>query len=522
MMDQLEQQQTTTASSDRTSEVLERLLPRQNHRDFSFIPTCSHARSSPSFDEPPSRLEEWVNSESACTCLLEDALLPCLSHKVDVENRDELESQPGTRVPPLPPRPAVEGLSNVSTSTAPNRIDLETATSQSPWASEFGKRTNPSSHESQSTKYEQDHLRQHNSHELRQPLPIFAQGHSCAVTEPNVLQQSLDLSFSGNFPCSPRHLRSHTPVNTAAAFDNSAEANADRNTTQGAPVGNEHQGLKQASALASYVIPSEAQEKATFDVDVNALAASETYRLTSTNQSRSLGVAASQERSFRLPEWLDDLAAPLDMTKDQGARSPNGFVSDLRPNLQSSSSSGPASQFMSNLNGRLQKTICLNRHGTSIICHDQDHDDFHSSTVCPQTEMTMESGPPGPSTVTVTSSASNSSGSTFKVARGGPSSRRRKGALGKISNFTHTIEHSGALLHTMRYNCPFPGCSKTFSTSGHSRRHSAVHMDLHPFHCPHKGCKKEFSRRDNCTQHQCTHHTSQLFAFRSPTQRRES
>ncbi|CAD6887684.1 unnamed protein product [Tilletia caries] len=46
-----------------------------------------------------------------------------------------------------------------------------------------------------------------------------------------------------------------------------------------------------------------------------------------------------------------------------------------------------------------------------------------------------------------------------------------------------------------RYPCSFPGCDKTFSTSGHAARHSRIHT----------GCKAKFSRQDNSLQHYRTH-----------------
>ena len=47
-----------------------------------------------------------------------------------------------------------------------------------------------------------------------------------------------------------------------------------------------------------------------------------------------------------------------------------------------------------------------------------------------------------------------------------------------------------------RYPCPFPGCDKTFSTSGHSSRHSRIHTGEKPYRCSYPGCNAQFSRYD--------------------------
>lgn len=56
-----------------------------------------------------------------------------------------------------------------------------------------------------------------------------------------------------------------------------------------------------------------------------------------------------------------------------------------------------------------------------------------------------------------------------------------------------------------RYPCPFPGCDKTFSTSGHSSRHSRIHTGEKPYRCSYPGCNAQFSRYDNSLQHYRTH-----------------
>lgn len=56
-----------------------------------------------------------------------------------------------------------------------------------------------------------------------------------------------------------------------------------------------------------------------------------------------------------------------------------------------------------------------------------------------------------------------------------------------------------------RYPCPFPGCNKTFSTSGHSSRHSRIHTGEKPYRCTYPNCNAQFSRYDNSIQHYRTH-----------------
>lgn len=59
-----------------------------------------------------------------------------------------------------------------------------------------------------------------------------------------------------------------------------------------------------------------------------------------------------------------------------------------------------------------------------------------------------------------------------------------------------------------RYPCPFPGCNKTFSTSGHSSRHSRIHTGEKPYRCTYPNCNAQFSRYDNSVQHYRTHMVS--------------
>jgi len=56
-----------------------------------------------------------------------------------------------------------------------------------------------------------------------------------------------------------------------------------------------------------------------------------------------------------------------------------------------------------------------------------------------------------------------------------------------------------------RYICPFPGCNKTFSTSGHTSRHSRIHTGEKPYRCTYPNCNAQFSRYDNSVQHYRTH-----------------
>jgi len=56
-----------------------------------------------------------------------------------------------------------------------------------------------------------------------------------------------------------------------------------------------------------------------------------------------------------------------------------------------------------------------------------------------------------------------------------------------------------------RYPCSYPGCDKTFSTSGHAARHSRIHTGQKPYRCTFPGCKARFSRQDNSLQHYRTH-----------------
>ena len=57
------------------------------------------------------------------------------------------------------------------------------------------------------------------------------------------------------------------------------------------------------------------------------------------------------------------------------------------------------------------------------------------------------------------------------------------------------------LQETKPYKCTFPGCNKSFSTSGHLSRHNTTHLGIKPFHCPIERCNDRFIRKDNMVQH---------------------
>ncbi|KAI8836114.1 hypothetical protein BC829DRAFT_365262 [Chytridium lagenaria] len=54
----------------------------------------------------------------------------------------------------------------------------------------------------------------------------------------------------------------------------------------------------------------------------------------------------------------------------------------------------------------------------------------------------------------------------------------------------------GALTANGRYECQWPNCAKTFSTSGHLSRHARIHLGFKPFECDYPGCDARFSRSD--------------------------
>ncbi|KAJ3107937.1 hypothetical protein HDU96_007738 [Phlyctochytrium bullatum] len=66
----------------------------------------------------------------------------------------------------------------------------------------------------------------------------------------------------------------------------------------------------------------------------------------------------------------------------------------------------------------------------------------------------------------------------------------------------------GAQLADGRYECGWPGCGKTFSTSGHLSRHARIHLGFKPFECDWPGCSARFARSDNMRNHRKTHDKS--------------
>ncbi|KAI9291231.1 hypothetical protein K502DRAFT_326394 [Neoconidiobolus thromboides FSU 785] len=56
------------------------------------------------------------------------------------------------------------------------------------------------------------------------------------------------------------------------------------------------------------------------------------------------------------------------------------------------------------------------------------------------------------------------------------------------------------------FDCPKPGCNKTFKRSEHLKRHlNSVHNPIKSFICSYIDCGKAFSRSDNLNQHIRTH-----------------
>ncbi|ORY00617.1 hypothetical protein K493DRAFT_177502, partial [Basidiobolus meristosporus CBS 931.73] len=56
-----------------------------------------------------------------------------------------------------------------------------------------------------------------------------------------------------------------------------------------------------------------------------------------------------------------------------------------------------------------------------------------------------------------------------------------------------------------KYKCNYPGCFRSFTTSGHLARHNRIHTGEKNFPCLMAGCPSRFSRQDNMMQHYRTH-----------------
>lgn len=69
--------------------------------------------------------------------------------------------------------------------------------------------------------------------------------------------------------------------------------------------------------------------------------------------------------------------------------------------------------------------------------------------------------------------------------------------------FTHIIPKT--LPSKRKYHCQYPGCGKSFTTSGHLSRHNRIHTGEKNYHCFYPGCTSRFSRQDNMMQHYRTH-----------------
>ncbi|KAJ3097964.1 hypothetical protein HDU97_004388 [Phlyctochytrium planicorne] len=84
------------------------------------------------------------------------------------------------------------------------------------------------------------------------------------------------------------------------------------------------------------------------------------------------------------------------------------------------------------------------------------------------------------------------------LANGGtPIQTRRRKGQGLPSSVMGIIIPGG------RYQCTWPNCGTTFSTSGHLSRHGRIHVNYKPFSCDICGVK--FSRSDNMRMHLKTH-----------------
>ncbi|ORX94896.1 hypothetical protein K493DRAFT_301770 [Basidiobolus meristosporus CBS 931.73] len=74
------------------------------------------------------------------------------------------------------------------------------------------------------------------------------------------------------------------------------------------------------------------------------------------------------------------------------------------------------------------------------------------------------------------------------------------------SNFSNA--DTSSIQSRRKYKCNYPGCFRSFTTSGHLARHNRIHTGEKNFPCLMPGCPSRFSRQDNMMQHYRTHMSS--------------